>query len=292
MKKVLVIGSGGREHALAWKLAMDSKVCKVYCAPGNGGTQNIAQNVDLKINNFNEIYNYVEHKRIDMIVVGPEAPLNDGIVDFFKEKDIKILHKKALKEKIHFAVTPFDISFVDFLNRYVTFFKVASGDLNYFPLLEKISKYKKPVILSTGMSNFKEIREALKILKKNQVALLHCISAYPTNDSDLNLSTLVKLKKQLGFETKGKGQNEVNKTQLAAIQQKFPRDYKRAVDSYVTKAYRYLSANPVIFFNNNRSTGGRLTGAAGNLIAVKNVKKTDVMIDVVTQGGIKPKVKL
>ena len=113
-----------------------------------------------------------------------------------KEKDIKILHKKALKEKIHFAVTPFDISFVDFLNRYVTFFKVASGDLNYFPLLEKISKYKKPVILSTGMSNFKEIREAVKILKKNQVALLHCISAYPTNDSDLNLSTLVKLKKQ------------------------------------------------------------------------------------------------
>ena len=113
-----------------------------------------------------------------------------------------------------------------------------------------------------------------------------------TVDVTKEVSSLVKLKKQLGFETKGKGQNEVNKTQLAAIQQKFPRDYKRAVDSYVTKAYRYLSANPVIFFNNNRSTGGRLTGAAGNLIAVKNVKKTDVMIDVVTQGGIKPKVKL
>tara|TARA_Y100000114_G_scaffold142030_1_gene148272 strand:+ start:128 stop:937 length:810 start_codon:yes stop_codon:yes gene_type:complete len=113
-----------------------------------------------------------------------------------------------------------------------------------------------------------------------------------TVDVTKEVNELVRMKEELGFTTSGKGKNEVNKTQLLSIQQKFPRDYKRVVDSYIGKAYKYLSANPVIFFNNNRSTGGRLTTAAGNLIAVKNVKRSDVMIDVVTQGGIKPKVKL
>jgi len=90
MNKVLIIGSGGREHALAWKLSSDAEVDKVYCLPGNGGTQNIAYNVNLKINDFDTIYKYVCNEKINMIVVGPEAPLNDGIVDFFKDKDIKI----------------------------------------------------------------------------------------------------------------------------------------------------------------------------------------------------------
>ena len=90
MNKVLIIGSGGREHALAWKLVSDVEVGEVYCLPGNGGTQNIACNVDLKIDDFDAIHKYVCNEAIDMIIVGPEAPLNDGIVDFFKDKNIKI----------------------------------------------------------------------------------------------------------------------------------------------------------------------------------------------------------
>ena len=90
MSKILVIGSGGREHALVWKLSKDSKVDKVYCLPGNGGTQDVAHNVDLKIDDFNAIYKYVCDNGIEIVVVGPEAPLNDGIVDFFKDRKIKI----------------------------------------------------------------------------------------------------------------------------------------------------------------------------------------------------------
>ena len=90
MKNVLVIGSGGREHTFAWKLSKDQNINKVFCIPGNGGTAGIATNHNIDIKDFNEIYNYVLAQDIDMIVVGPEAPLNDGIVDFFREKNVKI----------------------------------------------------------------------------------------------------------------------------------------------------------------------------------------------------------
>ena len=90
MKNVLVIGSGGREHTFAWKLSKDENVDKVFCIPGNGGTAKIAINHNIDIKDFNEIYSYVLDQDIDMIIVGPEAPLNDGIVDFFREKNVKI----------------------------------------------------------------------------------------------------------------------------------------------------------------------------------------------------------
>ena len=90
MKNILIIGSGGREHALAWKLSQDKKVREVYCMPGNGGTRKVAINVNHDINDFEEIYNYVIKNKIDMVIVGPEAPLDRGIVDFFNNKKIKI----------------------------------------------------------------------------------------------------------------------------------------------------------------------------------------------------------
>ena len=90
MKDILIIGSGGREHTLAWKLSQDEKVQKVHCMPGNGGTREIATNVNGDINDFEEIYKYVIKNDIDMIIVGPEAPLDKGIVDFFNSKKIKI----------------------------------------------------------------------------------------------------------------------------------------------------------------------------------------------------------
>ncbi len=124
------------------------------------------------------------------------------------ENDVKDYYKVCKKVKIHLSVTPFYEDCIEFLNNYVTFFKVASGDINYFPLIEKISKFKKPVVVSTGMASEKEIKETLKILKKNQVILLHCISCYPTNDKDLNLKSFEMLKKYnkiLGFSDHTKG---------------------------------------------------------------------------------------
>jgi len=82
---ILLLGSGGREHALAWKMLQSTKVSKLYVAPGNAGTGDIAQNINIQINNFSEVKETVVSLEIDMVVVGPEDPLVKGIYDFFKE---------------------------------------------------------------------------------------------------------------------------------------------------------------------------------------------------------------
>ena len=89
--KVLVVGSGGREHTLCWKIAQSKKVEKVYCAPGNGGTRLVAENVDIKANDIDSLVEFALINNIDLTVVGPEEPLVMGIVDRFQEKGLRIL---------------------------------------------------------------------------------------------------------------------------------------------------------------------------------------------------------
>lgn len=81
---VLVLGSGGREHALSWKIAQSSLCEKLYIAPGNAGTETVGQNVNLNINDFDQLKSFVLTHDISMVVVGPEAPLVNGIFDFFQ----------------------------------------------------------------------------------------------------------------------------------------------------------------------------------------------------------------
>lgn len=88
--KVLVVGSGGREHALAWKIARSEKVKKVYCAPGNGGTASLATNIALDPADIKGLVNFAEKEKIDLTVVGPELPLTLGLVDAFEEKGLRI----------------------------------------------------------------------------------------------------------------------------------------------------------------------------------------------------------
>lgn len=88
--KVLVIGSGGREHALCWKIAKSQKVSKIYCAPGNGGTAEVAENVAINVDEIEKLVHFAIEKNIDLTVVGPELPLVLGIVDKFQEKGLKI----------------------------------------------------------------------------------------------------------------------------------------------------------------------------------------------------------
>ena len=83
VRNILVLGSGGREHALAWKLAQ-STGAKVYVAPGNAGTAEVGVNVDIKVGDFEKIAEFCLEKEISLVVVGPEQPLVDGIVDYFK----------------------------------------------------------------------------------------------------------------------------------------------------------------------------------------------------------------
>lgn len=80
---ILILGSGGREHTFAWKIAQSPLCKKLYVAPGNSGTSQIAKNININVTNFNAIKDFVLEKKIDMVVVGPEDPLVQGIHDFF-----------------------------------------------------------------------------------------------------------------------------------------------------------------------------------------------------------------
>tara|TARA_Y100000590_G_scaffold91963_1_gene103918 strand:- start:3546 stop:4841 length:1296 start_codon:yes stop_codon:yes gene_type:complete len=85
-----VIGSGGREHALCYKLKQSKKVDKLFCIPGNAGTKELAENINEDPSNFDKIYKIIKKKKIDFIIVGPEEPLVNGIVDFLTERNIKV----------------------------------------------------------------------------------------------------------------------------------------------------------------------------------------------------------
>lgn len=85
--KLLLLGSGGREHALAWKIAQSEKIEKLYIAPGNAGTAGVGENVDIKADDFDRIGQFVVENQVDMVVVGPEDPLVKGIYDYFQERD-------------------------------------------------------------------------------------------------------------------------------------------------------------------------------------------------------------
>ena len=88
--KVLVIGSGGREHTIVWKIAQSKKVDKIYCAPGNGGIKELAELVNIKADDVDGLLNFAKENKIDLTVVGPEVSLVKGIVDIFQQEGLKI----------------------------------------------------------------------------------------------------------------------------------------------------------------------------------------------------------
>jgi phosphoribosylamine---glycine ligase len=90
MLKVLVVGSGAREHALVWKLSQSAKVSQLFCAPGNAGTSQSGVNINLKATDITALSAFVEEQRVELVVVGPEAPLAEGIVDHFRKRKIPV----------------------------------------------------------------------------------------------------------------------------------------------------------------------------------------------------------
>lgn len=88
--KVLVIGSGGREHAIVWKLSQSEKVEKIFCAPGNGGIKEIAELINIKADDVPGLLDFAKNNKIDLTVVGPEAPLVKGIADIFNENGLRV----------------------------------------------------------------------------------------------------------------------------------------------------------------------------------------------------------
>ena len=86
---IALIGSGGREHAICEKIFLSKQVSKIYCIPGNAGTSKIAQNVELKYKIFLNLNKFLKSKKIYLVIVGPEEPLVNGLVDYLKKKKLR-----------------------------------------------------------------------------------------------------------------------------------------------------------------------------------------------------------
>lgn len=121
--KILVVGSGGREHALVWKLAQSPKTEKLYCAPGNGGISELAECVDIKVTDFEGLIAFAKEKQIDMTVIGPDDPLVMGIVDAFEAAGLRVfgprknaaiiegskVYSKELMKKYHIPTAAYEV---------------------------------------------------------------------------------------------------------------------------------------------------------------------------------------
>jgi len=165
--KVLVIGSGGREHAIAWKLSQSKKVEKIYCAPGNGGIKEIAELVDIKSDDIYGLLDFAKKNKIDLTVVGPETPLVKGIVDIFCKNGLK-------------AFGPFkDVAMLEgskvFSKNVMKKFSLATADFKVFDNPESAKKYLKetgvPIVIKAdglaagkGVIIPKTIEEGLKAI--------------------------------------------------------------------------------------------------------------------------------
>ncbi len=97
---IVILGSGGREHALCQKIYLSKKVKKIYSIPGNAGTSEISENINLPLNDFNKINEFIQDKNIDLIIVGPEQPLVDGIVDYFENKNVNIFGPNKMASQL------------------------------------------------------------------------------------------------------------------------------------------------------------------------------------------------
>ncbi len=98
--KILVVGSGGREHTLCWKIAQSPKVKKIYCAPGNAGTAQLAENIALQVDETDKIVDFAKENAIDLVVIGPELPLTLGLTDALEKVGIKAFGPSALAAEI------------------------------------------------------------------------------------------------------------------------------------------------------------------------------------------------
>ncbi len=171
--KVLVIGSGGREHALVWKLSQSEKVKSIYCAPGNAGIKKLATCVKIKANDIDALLEYALKEKIDLTVVGPEDPLTDGIVDRFEAQGLRIFGPSAAAAELEGS----KVFSKDFLKKY----NIPSAAYKVFtkpgPAKKYISKIGAPcVVKADGLAAGKgvivaqtvsEAKDAVNLIMKD-----------------------------------------------------------------------------------------------------------------------------
>jgi phosphoribosylamine--glycine ligase len=133
--KALIIGNGGREHALAWKIEQSSLVKKVFVAPGNGGTdlEERIENIDIDINDIDQLVLFAKKEKIDLTIIGPEVPLSKGIVDIFIENKLKVFGPKKLAAQLE--------SSKDFAKSFMQRHKIPTAKYKTFTKIKDAHRY-------------------------------------------------------------------------------------------------------------------------------------------------------
>ncbi|MDR1928913.1 MAG: phosphoribosylamine--glycine ligase [Endomicrobium sp.] len=151
--RLLIIGSGGREHALCYKFGKSINIKKIYCIPGNGGTAKIAENVNIPITDFDKLSSFVIKNKIDFTFVGPELPLSLGIVDYFKSKGLKILGPSKMAARLESSKI--------YSKRFMYKYNIPTARYNYFTNINdamnflknlKLKENEKIVIKADGLA--------------------------------------------------------------------------------------------------------------------------------------------
>ena len=166
--KVAIIGSGGREHSICYKLKQSKNLKKLVCIPGNAGTAQICENLNVDISNFNQLYDELKKNEIDIVIVGPEVPLVEGIKDFLEEKSIKVFGPSKKASQLEGSKL--------FLKNFCSEFKIPSARFQEVKNLSEasdcIDKFGLPIVVkSDGLAAGKGVticnkkEEALKDVK-------------------------------------------------------------------------------------------------------------------------------
>ncbi|MGH9389244.1 MAG: phosphoribosylamine--glycine ligase, partial [Vicinamibacteria bacterium] len=167
--KVLLIGSGGREHALAWKLSQSSRVKKIYCAPGNAGIGEITQRVAIRSHEIDKLLDFARSESVDLTVVGPEQPLVLGVVDRFESAGLRIFGPTRAAAQIEGSKA--------FAKNFMKKYKIPTAEYGIFTTLREakayVAKVKAPIVVkASGLAGGKgvavchTVEEALKALEQ------------------------------------------------------------------------------------------------------------------------------
>ncbi|MFC1887427.1 phosphoribosylamine--glycine ligase [Candidatus Cloacimonadota bacterium] len=191
--KIAVLGSGGREHAIAWKLAQSSLIEKVFVLPGNGGTEN---NIEISVNDFPAIRKFADINKIDLIFVGPEDPLVNGIVDYFADSPVHVFGPDKSGAQLEGS----KIFSKQFMQRY----GVATAEYNHFKLDKDNDKIRRKGLELNGdcvlkydglaagkgvfvCSNMDEFHEAIETIRMNFGAASNLILEEKLTGSELSI---------------------------------------------------------------------------------------------------------
>ena len=139
--RIGIIGSGGREHAICASIKKSKKIEKIYCFPGNAGTDEIAENVSIDLDNFEIIKNFIYENNIELIIVGPEKPLVDGLVDYLEKNKIKVFGPNKLASQLEGSKI--------FTKKLCEKFKIPTAKFGIFENIESSKKFLKEVTFPT-----------------------------------------------------------------------------------------------------------------------------------------------